>query len=56
MSIKIMAWERCPWCQQNLNGYNNTIGHYQREHPTEYGLRQAFSACQGTKNTLQARM
>ena len=51
-----MSWERCPWCQQNFNGWYKATGHYQREHPTEYRLRQAEGDCRLTKFRLQAQM
>ena len=51
-----MSWERCPWCQQNLNGYDNAIGHYQREHPAEYRLQRAEGACWDAKFQLRVHL
>lgn len=39
-----MAWEKCPWCKVNLNGYYAQRTHKRKAHPTEYALAEAGDA------------
>ena len=51
-----MSWERCPWCQLNLNGVYKTTKHYRQEHPTEYRSRRAEEACLNAKSRLSSQV
>lgn len=48
-----MAWEKCQWCGQNLNGYSARNRHYNQVHPQEYALHEAQREVQRWESNIR---